>query len=323
MSYLEIASGLIILVFGAEFLVRGAVAIANRLNVSPLLIGLTLVGFGTSSPELVASVAAALKDSPGIAVGNVVGSNICNVFLILGASALIKPVATSRDAFFRDGSILVAASLLLVGVGLYGFLERVVGLVFLALLAAYVIYCYRTERLDGDPQAAVHAGEAALRPAAAGSLVRAVAASLVGLLALIVGAYLLVEGSIAVSRTLGIPETIIGLTVVAIGTSLPELATSMMAALRGQSDVAIGNVLGSNIYNMLGILGVTAVIKPIPIAPEIVAVDLWVMLAAVICLVAVAVSGWRVSRWEGGAFLVAYALYLGYLAQTAAGPAAS
>jgi cation:H+ antiporter len=318
MLYLQIVAGLVILVVGAECLVRGSVAVARRLGVSALLIGLTLVGFGTSSPELVASITGALKDSPGIAVGNVVGSNICNVFLILGVSAVIAPLAITRKAFLRDGPVLMAVTLLLLAVVFYGFLPRLVGAVFVALLVGYIAYCYRTERGGGEKEAAaVHEAEAATVPALGGSLAVGIAASVGGLVLLVVGAYLLVQGAIGLARGFGISETIIGLTVVAIGTSLPELATSVIAAIRGQSDVAFGNVVGSNIYNVLGILGITALIKPIPVPPEIAAVDIWVMLASSVVLIAFAVTGWRLNRAEGGVMLAAYVGYIGYLASIA------
>jgi cation:H+ antiporter len=318
MLYLQIAAGLLILVGGAECLVRGSVGVARRLGVSPLLIGLTLVGFGTSSPELVASITAALKGSPGIAVGNVVGSNICNVFLILGLAALITPLAVTRKAFLRDGPVVAAVTLVMLAVAFYGFLPRLVGAVFVGLLGVYLVHCYRGERQGEEREAAaVHEAEAATVPALGGSLAIGIGVSLAGLGLLVLGAYLLVQGSIGIARGLGVSETIIGLTVVAVGTSLPELATSVMAAIRGQSDVAFGNVVGSNIYNILGILGITALIQPIPVPPEIAALDIWVMLGSTAVLIAFAVSGWRLTRLEGGIMLATYAVYVGYLASIA------
>jgi cation:H+ antiporter len=315
--YLGIAAGLLLLIFGAELLVRGSVGVARRLNVSPLLIGLTLVGFGTSSPELVASVTGALKDSPGIAVGNVVGSNICNVFLILGLSAAFSPLTITRKAFLRDGSMLIAVSLVLVGLVLYGFLSRALGIVLVALLISYLYYSYRQEKQGAVEAAHVHEAEAATVPSLGGSLSVGIAASLAGLALLVGGAYLLVEGAIELARGFGISESIIGLTVVAVGTSLPELATSVIAAVRRQSDVAFGNVVGSNIYNVLGILGTTAIVKPIAVPSEIAAFDIWVMLAGAILLAVFAVSGWRIARWEGGVLLAIYGLYMAHLTRVA------
>lgn len=322
MHYLGIAAGLVVLVLGAEFLVRSSVALARRLGVSPLLIGLTLVGFGTSSPELVASLTAALKGSSGIAVGNVVGSNICNVFLILGASALIAPLAITRAAFLRDGPVLVGVSLLLLGVCLLGEVARWVGATLVALLGIYVVWCYRAERQD--PEAAkAHEGEAnAASAAPSASVALSIAGAGGGLVLLVVGAWLLVGGAMTLARTFGVSETIIGLTIVAVGTSLPELATSVIAAARGQADVAFGNIIGSNIYNILGILGAVAVVQPLAIPPEIVAFDIWVMLASSALLVIFALTGWRIVRWEGAALLAAYGLYIAWLFRNAGAAAA-
>ena len=315
MHYLEIVGGLILLVLGAELLVRSSVALARRLGVSTLMIGLTLVGFGTSSPELVASLTAALKGSSGIAVGNVVGSNICNVLLILGASALIAPLAITRAAFLRDGSVLMAVSLLLLGVCLLGEVPRWVGAILVGLLGIYLVWCYRTER--HDPQAAkVHEGEAnAASAVPSASVALSVVGACGGLVLLVIGAWLLVGGAMTLARTFGVSETIIGLTVVAVGTSLPEMATSVIAAARGQADVAFGNIVGSNIYNILGILGVVAVVQPVAIPPEIAAFDIWVMLASSALLVLFALTGWRIVRWEGAALLAGYGLYVGWLAR--------
>ncbi|MBL8659145.1 MAG: calcium/sodium antiporter [Rhodospirillales bacterium] len=317
MDYVEIAAGLALLVVGAELLVRGSVTLARRLGVSPLLIGLTLVGFGTSTPELVASVTAALRGSPGIAIGNVVGSNICNVLLILGISALICPLATTRRAFVRDGPVLLGVSVLLVAVCGYGVLSRPFGALFVALLAAYLVYTYRTERCAPDAAGAMHAAEGEHVPTLPLAWPIAVGMVAAGIGVLVFGATLLVDGAIMVARDFGVSETVIGLTVVAFGTSLPELATSAVAAFRREADVAIGNVVGSNIYNVLGILGVTALIQPIAVPAEIMAFDIWVMLAATVLLVVFALTGLRVNRWEGGVLLAGYVGYVGYLARFA------
>jgi cation:H+ antiporter len=317
MIYAEIAVGLVLLVVGAEALVRGSVTLARRIGVSSLLIGLTLVGFGTSTPELVASVTGALRGSPGIAVGNVVGSNICNVLLILGVGALIYPLATTRRAFARDGPVLLGASLLLLAVTWHGSLSRLVGAIFIVMLAAYIVYTYRTEKMHPNASGALHSAEAEQFSVSAMSSPLAALMALGGIGVLVFGATLLVDGAIQVARDYGISETIIGLTVVAVGTSLPELATSAVAAFRREADVAIGNVVGSNIYNILGILGVTALVQPIAMPPEIMAVDIWVMLAAAIVLVVFALSGLRINRWEGGLLLAGYVAYIGYLTNLA------
>jgi cation:H+ antiporter len=310
MIYLSLAAGLALLLFGGEFLVRGAVNVARRLGVSELMIGLTLVGFGTSTPELVASLDAALVGAPGIAIGNVVGSNIANVLLILGLGALLTPMRTTRKAFLRDGPVLLGASALVAATCLLGAIGRPLGVLFLVLLLAYTWYIYRTERTASDAGAAMHAAEAEAIGRTPGALGTALAIALAGLLGVLWGASLLVEAAVILARLWGVSEAVIGLTVVAVGTSLPELATTIVAAWRRQPDVAFGNVIGSNIFNLLGILGLTAAVQPLPVPPEIGRFDAWVMLGVALFLVAFAVTGWRVSRAEGAALLLAYAAYL-------------
>lgn len=309
MVYIELIAGFFLLIMGGDLLVRGAVAAARHLGVSPLLIGLTLVGFGTSTPELVASVQAAIAGSPGIAVGNVVGSNIANILLILGLAAMLRPIATPSHAFRRDGGMVMVASLACLGVVMAGYLGRPVGAGLVALLAAYIIYTYRRERLAPEPESAEQEPPM--------NVWLATLLTVGGMALVIFGARLLVFGAIDLAREAGISETIVGLTIVAMGTSLPELVTSVVAAIRRHSDVAFGNVIGSNIYNVLGILGITALVQPIAIPAQIAHLDIWVMMAATVLLLVFAVSNWRISRREGAAFLTAYAGYIGYLGYTA------
>ena len=308
MIYVELIAGLLLLAIGGELLVRGAVDTARHLRVSPLLIGLTLVGFGTSTPELVTSLEAALVGSPGISVGNVVGSNIANILLILGLAALLRPIATPSNSFRRDGGALILATAAFTAVVLSGFVSRVVGAGFLLMLALYIIYCYRNERVAPSPR---QPEKILLSP----WLATAFAAG--GLVLLIVGARVLVFSAIDLARHAGISETIIGLTIVAVGTSLPELVTTVVAGLRRESDMALGNILGSNIFNMLGILGVTAVVRPIAVPAEIAGFDIWVMLAATGALIFFALTNWQLSRREGAILLAAYIAYTGYLASIA------
>jgi len=305
----QLGAGLLLLVAGGDGFVRGAVAIARRLGLSPLLIGLTLVGFGTSTPELLTSVQAALAGSPGIAIGNVVGSNTANILLILGLAALVQPLRTQPEAFKRDGSVVLLAALACLAVIMLGEIGRLAGLALLTALFAYIGYTYVQERRVHDASAAMHAAEAELEPRPR-RLWLALLFTLGGLLATLLGAKLLVDGAIELAAAAGISETIIGLTVVAIGTSLPELTVSLVAAFRRQADVAFGNIVGSNIYNVFGILGVTALVTPIAVPPEIIALDIWVMLGATVLLLAFAVTGWRVNRLEGAVLLGAYALYM-------------
>jgi cation:H+ antiporter len=311
MTWLGLAAGLVLLLGGGEALVKGSVAIATRFAVSPLLIGLTLVGFGTSTPELVASVEAALIGAPGIAIGNIVGSNIANILLILGIAALIAPLATTRDAFRRDGAALVGASLLLLAALLAGTVSRWIGAGFVAVLAAYTVFTYLTERkAPQGPSAAMRAAEAAeVAPRAVAPLLGLTLAA-GGIAAIVIGADLLIDAAIAIATAAGISEAVIGLTLVAVGTSLPELATSVMAAVRRHGDVAFGNIVGSNIFNALGITGAAALVSPIAVPGEIAVLDVWIMIAATLLLVVFAVTDWRITRREGAIFLIAYAAYL-------------
>ena len=317
MLYLQIAGGLVLLVIGGDALVRGAVSFAVRAGISPLLVGITIVGFGTSTPELVTSLQAASIGAPGIAIGNVIGSNIANILLILGITALISPFAISRAAFRRDGVALCIASTLCVAVVLFGYLFRVWGFVFVALMVSYIVYTYLQERHEQDASTARLSDEAAPPQAVPSRLWVAVILAVGGIALTILGAHLLVDGAISLAATVGLSETVIGLTIVAVGTSLPELVTSLTAALRRQSDIAFGNIVGSNIYNILGILGITALVTPIPVPREIAEVDIWVMSAATILFFIFSVTGWRLSRIEGGVFLFGYTVYTTYLIATA------
>lgn len=313
MAYLELVGGLILLVVGGDSLVRGGVALARHFGVSPLLIGLTLVGFGTSTPELVTSLEAALAGSPGIAIGNVVGSNTANILLILGLAALLRPIATNPTALRRDGPVMMLAALLCLGVVLWGTVERYWGAVFVALLTAYVIHTYLRERQHSDASAAMHTSEAEAHHALPQRFWVSVLLTAAGFGLTILGAKFLVGGAIDLAAAAGVSETLIGLTIVAVGTSLPELVTSVVATLRREGDVALGNVVGSNIYNILGILGVTALVEPIAVPAEIVRLDIWVMLAATVAMLFVAATGKRISRIEGGVLMAGYGGYLAVL----------
>ncbi|WP_448579080.1 calcium/sodium antiporter [Thermaurantiacus sp.] len=325
-SLFLLAGGLVLLVVGGEFLVRGSVQVAERLGVSPLLIGLTLVGFGTSMPELVTSVEASLVGAPGIALGNIVGSNIANIFLVIGLSAMIFPLRVGASALKRDGSFVIATALLFALAGYTIGLDRIAGAIFLLLLGAYMAYAYRQESQpltieETGHTAAFDKGEAVEqvdktlhghpRPGLLGWLLP-IGIALSGLALIILGGRILVDAAVQLSRALGLSEAVIGLTVVAVGTSLPEFVTSVVAAFRRQADIAVGNVLGSNIYNILGIGGVTGLIAPTMFPPEMLEADLFVMMAASILLFLFAWNG-KVSRLEGLVLLSAYAAYTAYL----------
>ncbi|NSX53241.1 calcium/sodium antiporter [Parasulfitobacter algicola] len=312
MDYLFVLIGLVGLIIGGECLVRGAVAIAKKFNVSPMIIGLTLVGFGTSTPELVTSVQAAFAGSAGISMGNVVGSNIANILLILGVAAVICPLAVTPSALRRDGVVLVLASLLCLIVVMNGSLSRLVGMLLISGLVTYLLFTISVERRNKTKATETYQAEADIVTTPNGMMVPVV--FLVGGLVLtIFSARFLVMGAVAIAQDLGLSEAVIGLTIVAVGTSMPELVTSIIAARKGQSDVALGNVIGSNIFNILGILGVTAVLQPFQIPAVIAEFDIWVMVAVTLGLVVFAITDWQIKRREGAIFVGGYIVYLGWL----------
>ena len=313
---LSVILGLVLLFAGGESLVRGSVSLARRLGVSPLMIGLTLVGFGTSTPELVTSLEAAFRGSAGIAVGNVIGSNTANILLILGAAALISPIVCNPQAFRRDAVAVLGTAILLAACTVFGAIGRGIGSAFVALLLGYVGLTYMRERRSADASAKLHEAETALAEPLPSSLAAGLLFTAGGIAMTIGGAYLLVDGALALALAAGVPDTIIGLTVVAVGTSLPELSASIVAAFRRQGDIALGNILGSNIYNILGVLGTTAIINPLAVPAEIARIDIWVMLAATVLLIVFALTGSRLSRLEGAVFLCLYGAYAAYLATT-------
>lgn len=275
------------------------------MSISPLVIGLTVVGFGTSTPELLVSVQAALLGAPAIALGNVLGSNIANILLIGGLTALVWPIHVRKAAFGRDVAVMIAAAILLVPIFAAGQIGLGTGLVLLAGLAAYLVWAV----LSSAPGPDSDWGEAA-----PSSFAKSFLWAAFGLGGLMLGARFLVDGSVSVARELGVSEAFIGLTIVAVGTSLPELATSLIAAFRRQPEIAIGNVLGSNIFNVLGILGATAVVAPIPVAERFLLFDLPAMIAVSLLMAGLLLGGVRLGRWAGVSMVLAYAGYV-YLAQ--------
>lgn len=312
MSYILLGVGVVLLFGGGEFLVRGAVAVARKMGISPLLVGMTIVAACTSAPELVVSVGAALRGSSDISIGNVVGSNIFNVMSVIGISAMIAPITVDPRGLRRDSAWMMVASVAIAGMALTGAIGRVEGALLLAAIVAYVWISYRREirtTEEEDPSARVHRheGEEIEGPDKLGVSLGYLAA---GLVALVVGAELLVRGATHIAQSWGVPEAVIGLTLVAAGTSLPELATSMVAAFRGHSDVAVGNVVGSNIFNLLGILGVTSLVRPVTVAAQIASLDVWVMVASSLALAVVLVTRGRVNRLIGSGFLIVYISYL-------------
>ncbi|UWQ20970.1 calcium/sodium antiporter [Jannaschia sp. W003] len=316
MLLLSLAAGLALLVAGGDGLVRGAVSVAARLGVSPLAIGLVLVGFGTSVPELVTSLQATWLGAPGIAVGNVVGSNIANVLLILGIGALLVPIPAEAAALRRDGAWLMGATALCIAAVLWGTLGRAGGAVLVAALALYVGTTWRAARAAPAGAAVLLDGIAPARGPAP-NLWLGLGLAAAGIVATILGARLLVDAAIALAERSGLSETVVGLTVVAVGTSLPELAATVAAAARRQTDMALGNVVGSNIFNVLGILGVTALVRPIAVPAQIAAVDVWVMGAAALALLLAIAWHGGLGRVAGGLFVGAWALYTAWLVAAA------
>jgi cation:H+ antiporter len=314
-SILLVAGGLVLLALGGELLVRGAVGIAARLGISPLLAGLTIVGFGTSTPELATSVQAAMAGSPGIAVGNVVGSNIANILFILGLSAVILPLSVNPKSFRRDSIALGGSAVLCTGAVLSGVLGPMIGIVLLAGLVGYVWWAYKSESVANDDECHRHEAEAEDRPVPPGTGPVILGGMIVaGLAAAIFGAGWLVDGATVLASAAGVSESVIGLTVVAVGTSLPELIACIVAVLRKHEDVALGNIVGSNIYNVLGILGLTSIIQPIEVPAEIAAFDIWVMLGVTALLIVQLRSGWKLSRIEGVLLVALYVAYTALLA---------
>jgi cation:H+ antiporter len=299
LTYFLFLLGLVALFFGGEFLVKGASGVARHFRLSPMVIGLTVVGFGTSAPELLVSLQAALEGQPAIAIGNIVGSNIANILLILGISALIAPLIIPVKKLWRDLAFMLAATAILWWMLLDGVISRLEGGVLLAGLIVFLIIAFMTGKEEPDPDAEPLPEQW-----------KAWAYTLGGLIVLVIGARLLVDSSIIIARTYGISEAVIGLTIVAVGTSLPELATSVIAAMRKQTEIAVGNIVGSNIFNIFGILGVTALIAPIPAEARFAAIDVpWAMGVAVALTVLAAVLG-GLPRVAGVALLAGYAAYI-------------
>ena len=308
LTHIQLIGGFILLFAGGEGLVRGAVSLARRLHVSPLLIGATVVAFGTSMPELVVTLQAALRGSPGIAFGIVIGSNVANLMLILGFAVVITPVVVSRRAVVRDGGALIGATALLVVFVSFGTLVAWQGALMLVLLGVYTCTSYWHERRLEVGRDIRHRLEEMWhvlpRPIWLATL-----AVILGLASVSIGAHLMVGAATIIARGLGITETVIGITVVAVGTSLPELATTVVAAYRKQADVALGNVLGSSLFNILAILGVVTVVTPLPVPDEILHLDIWVLAGITVLVIALALAGVRLGRPFGVLLLLGYAAF--------------
>lgn len=316
-SVIWLAVGLVMLVAGAEFLVKGAAAIASKLGVPAIVIGLTIVAFGTSAPELAVSVSSSLAGETSVAFGNVAGSNIVNVLFILGASAIVTALAVTERIVRLDVPILIVVSVVALLMGLDNRIGRIDGVILVAGVIVYTVWLVRGSReqspdvlAEYDESVEQLEGATADRP-----MVVQIGLVLVGLAILVVGSRLLVDGATEIAEALGVSDLVIGLTVVAVGTSLPELATSMLAAFRGQRDIAIGNVIGSNLFNLMFVLGASGVVSPkgIDVTDASLRLDLPVMILVVVILLPIMWNGFEISRLEGVVLVIGYFLYVIYL----------
>ncbi|NWG47023.1 MAG: calcium/sodium antiporter [Alphaproteobacteria bacterium] len=314
----ELLLGLVILFAAGDALVHGSVAAATRLRIPPILIGLTIVGIGTSAPELVVSVDAALGGAPSIAIGNVVGSNIANILLILGLPALITPIVSGQPFLRRNMIFMLVASGVLAVLVHGGELDRTDGLLLATMIVLYLVYSAVGMMRSRAAQAEIEDEVRSLAPARANTT-GILARIGLGLVFLPIGAHFVVDGASGIATSFGISEAVIGLTIIAVGTSLPELAAALAAALRREPAMIMGNVIGSNIFNICAILGITALITNVPVEPRFAALDIWVMLAAAALVAPFAFARRPVSRLAGGVFLTLYIAYAAWLARTAVG----
>lgn len=316
MNILLFILGLVCLVLGAEFLVRGAARLALSFGIAPLVVGLTVVAFGTSTPELAVSLQAALGDKADIALGNVVGSNIVNVLIILGVSALILPLVVANQLIRQEVPLMIGVSLLLLALAFDGQISQLEGALLVAILVGYTVYVIRQSRRQG-----LAIAEDLPEPATGWRGHWSTQAGLIvaGLALLVLGAHWLVDAAVAFAKHMGISELVIGLTVVAIGTSLPEIATSIVAALRGQRDIAVGNAVGSNIFNITGVLGLSGLLASsgIGVHHAMLSFAIPVMIGVAIACLPIFFTGNLIARWEGALFLAGYAIYVGYLVMAA------
>jgi cation:H+ antiporter len=321
-TILQFGFGLGLLIVGAEALVRGSSGLAAALGVPPLIVGLTVVAFGTSSPEIVVSIQAAFGDRADIALGNVIGSNIFNVLFILGLSALVAPLVVSEQLVRHDVPVMIGASSLVMLLGMNGSLGRLEGLLLLVLLALYIAFLVWLSRRRAEPaplrpkdHGATPARESA--PAVDRKPKRLVDFLLiaVGLGVLVIGSRFLVDSSVSIARVLGLSDLVIGLTIVAAGTSLPEVATSVVASIKGERDIAVGNIVGSNIFNLLAVLGTASLLapRPLPVSAAALTFDLPVMVAVAMACLPIFFAGLRIPRWIGALFLAYYCAYVAFL----------
>ena len=299
--------GVGVLYYGAEWLVRGSARLSATLGVSPIVVGLTVVSFGTSAPELVVSTVAAFGGNPNLALGNVMGSNLANIGLILGLTSVIRPLEVHARVVWREAPIMLLVTAALLPLAWDGMLSRGDGMILLIALVWYLVFVFQTVG-DEAPEILGEYEDFMKASTARSTLVHPPDVLLViaGSGSLVLGGYCIVEGAVQVASALGISQVVIGLTVVAVGTSLPELATSLVAAVRKEADIAVGNVIGSNIFNVAAVLGVTSTLRPIPIPEGLIRREMVAVMFLSILLLPVLRSGWQIRRWEGALLLGAY-----------------
>lgn len=308
MPYLFLFIGISLLFIGGEALVFGSVRIAKVTGLSKLLIGVIVMGFGTSAPELVVSIEAALDDLPEIALGNVVGSNLSNTLLILGLAALFKPIVCRSHQLKLDALMVVLASFILCSLSIFGMISRPIGMGLFLLLCAYLVFSVWQEKAREPMQ-----DPAKNKQLKSSVLIIGLCSAVVGLALLVYGAHLLIQSAVLIAGQLGISDAVVGLTLVAIGTSLPELFTVIVAAYRNHNDMVIGNLLGSNLFNILSIVGITAIVKPIPFSGQIATQDVWLMLLSALILLFLVWKNKEISSMVGGIFITLYTAYLIFL----------
>ena len=300
-------SGIVVLYFGAVWLVRGASRLASSLGVSPIVVGLTIVSLGTSAPELVVCLVAALQGNPGLAIGNVMGSNLANIGLILGLTSLVHPLEVKHRVVWREMPVMLLITFAIYPIAFDRVLSRTDGFMLLLVLLAYLVWVFRSGHPEEIKSSDGPRDSMATSEAAASLLnLKDIGQVALGSAFLVLGGYCIVKGAVEVASALGISEVIIGLTVVAIGTSLPELATSLVAAMRQEVDIAVGNIIGSNIFNLTAIFGTTAVVRPIMIPETVLSRELAGVVFMSLLLWPILRSGWRIKRWEGALLLTAY-----------------
>ncbi len=300
-------SGIVVLYFGAEWLVRGASRLASSLGVSPMVIGLTVVSLGTSAPELVVCLVAALQGNPGLAIGNVMGSNLANIGLILGLTSLVHPLEVKHRVVWREMPVMLLITFAIYPIAFDRVLSRMDGFMLLLVLLAYLVWVFRSGHPDEIKSSHGPRDSMATSEEAASLLnLKDIGHVALGSAFLVLGGYCIVKGAVEVASALGISEVIIGLTVVAIGTSLPELATSLVAAMRQEVDIAVGNIIGSNIFNLTAIFGTTAIVRPIMIPETVLSRELAGVVFMSLLLLPILRNGWQIKRWEGALLLTAY-----------------